>query len=126
MAVCVSWIACGIGGCEELKTQTIADDFFVTPDDAGAPVDGGSLEDVVVDALDVCRQLLIDAERMDGPRPFNYCSIAWFYQGCPLRQCVEQLARKVEPRCPPRDAGVETPESKLCETAVWPFLPAQP
>jgi len=128
LALCVSWIACGISGCEELKTHTIADDsFLVTPDDAGAPeVDGGSLEDVVRDALAVCRQLLIDAERVDGPRPFDYCSIAWFYEGCPLRVCAEQLARKVEPRCPPRDAGAETPESKLCDAVVWPFLPAEP
>jgi hypothetical protein len=128
LAVCLSSLAICLGGCEELKTNTIADDsFLVTPDDGGTlAVDGGSLEDAVREGIEECRRILIDAGRGSGPPQFDYCSIAWFYEGCPLRVCAEELARKIRPRCPPRDAGVETTDSKLCDTVVWPFVSNEP
>ena len=103
-----------------MQTNYVADDSLVV-----APVDAGTIEDVIRESLADCRLTLLDAGRIGaGPPPFNYCSIAWFYEGCPMRVCAEELARKLEPRCPPRDAGVQSEESVVCETVVWPFLPA--
>lgn len=106
-------------GCDELQSRTVADDSPRL-----SPTDAGTLEDVLRDAVVECRLSLVDAGRVPaaGPPPFDYCSLAPFYEGCPLRVCAEVLARRVEPRCPPRDAGVDTADSRLCEAVVWPFL----
>lgn len=112
-------------GCEALQTRTIGDD---TP--KLAVVDAGSLEDVIREVITECRQALIDAGRFgttDGaPAVIDVCTVTPFYEGCPLRVCVARLAERVAPQCPPRDASVETADSRFCDAVIWPFLPEAP
>ena len=123
VAVSLLLSACWLTGCDDLYQRTVADDSLKV-----VPVDAGSLEDVLRESILQCRQVLLDAGRGGGGPPvFDYCSVGLFFEGCPLRVCVEQFAVKVEPRCPARDSGVEdTLDSRICEELVWPFLPNKP
>jgi hypothetical protein len=110
--------------CDGTLTGTIADDTRKV-----AVVDAGSLRDVVREVLMECREELIDAGRIPGAGTeagLDVCSVAWFYEGCPLRVCAEKLVERVAPQCPPRDSGVETADSRFCETVVWPLVPQEP
>jgi hypothetical protein len=121
LVACAVLALCASLGCEAVQTRTIADDTRKL-----AVVDAGSIDDIIREVIQECRLALIDAGRIPSggaPAVIDVCTVTPFYEGCPLRVCVARLAERVAPQCPPRDAGIETSDSRFCDAVIWPFLP---